>query len=145
MDASAECASSTVRALHAEVKAAHVSGQVPSTDQLGKWRKAAATVAKVCIAQERRIAAERHIHEVETTIMLEEMRGELVTREANAARTAERFRLLSGRVGNGSDCSAYDRAVQTAESVDATIRALCANPVSPGIQGTELLRSDLES
>lgn len=109
-----------------------------------RTRQQAAAIAKACIAQERKIAAERHRRDVEAAIMLAEMRSELVTREANAARTADRFRILSERSGSVSDTSAYDRAVQTAESVESTIRALCCHPdpleTNPG---TEMLRSDM--
>lgn len=76
----------------------------------------------------------------------QDMRSELVTREANAARTAERFRVLSEKNGNGSDCTAYDRALQTSASIDATIRALCPLPLpTTGLQCSELLRADLDA
>jgi hypothetical protein len=135
-------ASTKIRSLHAEIKSTHANQDVPSTEQLGEWRKAAASAARECIALERLIASEKHRHGVELEIMLEEMRSELVTREANAARTAERFRVLAEKNGGGSDSSAYDRAVQTAETVDAAVRALCCHTVA-ALPYTEMLRSDM--
>ena len=128
MAESYEAASLKVRLLHSEIKASHLQGTPPGVEKLQEWRQAAATTAKACILQERRIAAERLRHKVEAAIVLEELRSELVSREANAARTAERFRILAERSESAIAIGAYERAVRTAETVDAAISALSSQP-----------------
>ena len=78
----------------------------------------------------RTLHAQREQFSVETAVLMEEVRGELVDREANAARTAERYRIFVDREcghGCGVDVSsknAYDRALSSSRQIEATLFGL---------------------
>ena len=62
---------------------------------------------------------------VERSVMQNEMKGELLDREANSARTAERFRILNDK--QLAKQNVYDRAVASATSVERAIAKVCSN------------------
>lgn len=116
--------SELLRSLHAEVKEAAVSGAAANDDTLARWRRDTAVAARHALKLERTMHALTQRHKVERRIMLEEMRLELVFREASSARTAERFRVLSEKPSSRHDGQAFDRAMQAADTVEKSIRAL---------------------
>lgn len=77
--------------------------------------------------------AQRERHRVEMAVFSDEVRHELVDREASAARTADRFRILCER-DSGSARSAFDRALGSAAAVEATLACLC--PHAPSLNHT---------
>jgi len=76
-------------------------------------------------------------HKVELKVITEEMRRELVDREANSARVDERVRVMAER-DNGGKAGTYDRAVNSAASIHAAIGRLCGHTLNVG-NGTTLL------
>lgn len=131
------------RALHAEVKHASKAQEAVTPEKLDAWRTTAAATVKDIISMERKAHADSERHAVEMAVMREEMRSELVLREATAARTAERFRVLSERTGGGSDTHAYDMAVRTAGVVEESIRGLCSHALNVN-RGCQMLCDDVE-
>tara|TARA_Y100000389_G_scaffold161900_2_gene164477 strand:+ start:843 stop:1343 length:501 start_codon:yes stop_codon:yes gene_type:complete len=98
-------------------------GKVPS-ETLDDWRaivkrtnREIARLRTVCKLQEER-------HRVEMAVFSEEVRHELVDREASAARTADRFRVLYEKESGGAR-NMFDRAVASASAVDAALASLC--------------------
>ena len=108
-------------------------GQVPS-ETLNDWRgvvkRANQEIAKLKTLC--RMQGERH--RVEMAVFSEEVRQELVEREASAARTADRFRLLCERDTTGSARNVFDRALESSSAVEATLASLC--PHAPSLNHT---------
>ena len=111
-------------------------------DSIKEWKSAAAHIYKEIVTSNRQNDAERERMLIERAIIKEEMRDELVSREAIAARTAERFRALGERGGTGTG-NAIDRASRTAASIDACINQLNCHALSVN-QGTVLLHEQSE-
>lgn len=131
------------RALHAEVKQASKAEETVSPEKLAAWRVTAAATVKDIISLERKAHAESERQAVEMALMREEMRSELVFREATAARTAERFRVLADRSSGGNDTHAYDMAVHTAAVVEESIRGLCSHALNIN-RGCQMLHDNAE-
>tara|TARA_B100001079_G_scaffold241799_2_gene227494 strand:+ start:805 stop:1254 length:450 start_codon:yes stop_codon:yes gene_type:complete len=87
-------------------------------------------------------ATQAERHRVEMAVFSEEMRQELVDREASAARTADRFRVLCER-DSGSARTVFDRAVGSASSVEAALASLC--PHAPSLNHTSKVLSERSS
>lgn len=83
-----------------------------------------------------RLHAEIERHRVEMAVFSEEVRQELVQREASAARTADRFRVLHEKDG-GTTRSVFDRALASAHSVESSLADLC--PHEPCRRGCRVL------
>ena len=65
-------------------------------------------------------------HQGQMRLLREELRLELVSREAFSSRTADRFRLLRARdLGGSAAGRVFERATAGALSVNASIQALC--------------------
>jgi hypothetical protein len=131
-------ASDSIRALHGTMRNAIAQGDdgVP-VDSIKEWKSAVAHIYKAVVTSNRHADAERERMLIERAIIKEEMRDELVSREAIAARTAERFRALGERGGVGGG-NGIDRAFRTAASIDACINQLSCHALSVN-QGTVLL------
>lgn len=83
----------------------------------------------------RRLSASEARAQVEKALVAEEMRGELISREANAARTAERFRILAEKQGGAAT---HERAVNAAAVVEMQVAEMCSHPLNRS-NGTALL------
>lgn len=118
------------RALHAEVKQASKAEESVSPERLAAWRSTAAATVRDIISLERKAHAESERRTIEMAVMREEMRSELVLREATAARTAERFRVLADRTSGENETHAYDMAVRTAGVVEESIKGLCSHALN---------------
>lgn len=125
------------KALHSSIKQA-LSDDAPTVKAtLKEWKSSMAQMHKEVSSIRRQAAMQKEMHESTIALMREEMRDELVEREAVAARTAERFRSFCSR-GSPNMQSAFDRAARTASSIDACVNALSSESLNCS-QGTVLL------
>jgi hypothetical protein len=139
---------SRTKRAHAEMRACEDAGATGK--QVREWRGVAAQANKEIVRLQRELAMVRERAEVERAIITEELRGELVDREANAVRTADRFRDFCDRsstAARGAGASAgsasaveraYDRAQSAAAQIEAAIAALCTHSLNTS-GGTALL------
>ena len=136
-------ASDSIRALHGTMRNAIAQGNdgVP-VDSIKEWKSAVAHIYKAVVTSKRHNDAEHERILIERAIIKEEMRDELVSREAIAARTAERFRAIGERGGTGGG-NTIDRAMRTAASIDGCINQLNCHALSVN-QGTVLLHRQSE-
>ena len=129
---------SSTKQLYSDIKKAHEARQLPDEDELIQWRKTVSSANKTISFLLRTLNAQREQFRVETAVIMEEVRGELVDREANAARTAERYRLFVDREcghGGGVDAgskNAYDRALSSARQIEASLFGLGATATLAG-------------
>ena len=80
----------------------------------------------------RRESSDKARATAELDAMRSEMHAELVDREANAARVADRQRFLFERsTAQLGQCAAADRATQSAAFVEAALVSLCPHTVPP--------------
>ena len=121
---------SSTKQLYVDIKKAHEEQQLPDEEELAKWRKTVSSANKTISLLLKALNTQREQFRVETSVIMEEVRGELVDREANAARTAERYRLFIDREG-GHGCSvdvasknAYERALSSSRQIEATLFTL---------------------
>lgn len=121
-------AMAATKRVFSEIKQYELSGETPPKEVLSEWRNA----VKMANAEVSRLAKllnnSKERHAVDCAVLTEEIRGELVDREANTARTSERFRVMQDKVG-ASDCS-YDKAMHSAHLIEASIARLCAHPLN---------------
>ena len=110
----------TIKAMHGDMKTVIASENGADTDKVKEWKSIVHQLYKDLNAIRKRDAMETESHNLTVSIMREEMRDELVQREATSARTAERFRVFCSR-GNPQIVSAFDRAEKTASSIDASV------------------------
>jgi hypothetical protein len=117
----------------ADMRKLRDSGGQVSIETLNDWRAVVkrsnqeiARLKALCRMQEER-------RRVEMAVFSEEVRQELVEREASAARTADRFRLLCEKDA-GSARNVFDRALGSASAVEATLASLC--PHAPSLNHT---------
>lgn len=99
-------------------------------------KKLAARANKAVQAIQRCAHAESLRADVRESILREAVRGELIDREANAARVLERHRLFAEEGGSSSTApSTFERARTAAASVEASIASLCSHRSrhAPGI------------
>ena len=88
----------------------------------------AANANKAVQALRKHAASEAMVADVREGILREEVREELMDREANAARVLDRQRTLM-EVGAGGLAAVHERALQSASQIEASIGALC--PYAP--------------
>lgn len=126
---SARASLASTKRIHSEIKQHEQSGSTVSTETLSEWKSVVATANKELSKMVKKLSGVEERHRVEVSIVNEELRGELVDREANSARNAERFRMLLERDGNSSH---LDRAINSASVVEASIAALCPHGAGVG-------------
>lgn len=114
-----------LKALHTGIKQASNADDSEGFDRsiLKEWKSAVAQIHKELSEVRRKAVMEREMQNMTVTIMREEMRDELVEREAVSARTAERFRSFCSQAPQSIQ-SAFDRAARTAGSIDSCINGL---------------------
>ena len=126
------------------------NGICVQAEDLKQWRLALATANKQIHALHKLLCHADERHAVERAIVNEELRAELVDREANAARVSDRFRAIAeqcrGEVSTNSNVdstfdSTFDRASQAANRIESTISALCPHTLISVGQGTRMLMS----
>lgn len=113
---------SEARQAFRSVKRAEKSGDAPQPGDLKHWKAVLKSTHDSLRALNVAVHTERARHAVEKALLVAEVHEELVTREACAARRAERFRTLEQR--NEGSASTYDRAVSTAMVVHGAIAKL---------------------
>lgn len=129
---------SCTKQLYADIKKAHNAQQLPDEEELARWRKTVSSANKTISFLLRALHAQREQFRIEHAVIMEEVRGELVDREANAARTAERYRIFVDREdghGCGVDVSsknAYDRALGSSRQIQAALFGLGATATLAG-------------
>lgn len=127
-----------IRALHAELKDCVEKDEV-SIEEVRRWKIEMASIFKEFNTLRKSVEAANERHLAELAMLNEEMRDELVSREAVAARTADRFRTF----GESSATHAtFDKAHNTASAIELSIAALCSNSLSVN-QGTEQLHRQI--
>jgi len=141
-DAQRECLE-TIKSMHSDMKTVIASENGADTDKIKEWKSIVHQLYKDLNAIRKRDAMETELHNSTVSIMREEMRDELVQREAIAARTAERFRVFCSR-GTPQIASAFDRAARTASSIDASVNALSCSSLMSN-QGTVILHQQATS
>ena len=116
-------------------------GRGATGEQVRQWRAVTAQANKEIVRLQRELAGVRERAEVERAILNEEVRGELVDREANGVRTADRYRAIYERQVNTLDQSeasgVYERAMRAAANIEAAIAGLCTHSLRNA--GTALL------
>ena len=105
-----------------EVKSAEKSGNPPSAADLKKWKAVLKLSHEALRSLNLSMHAERARHACEKALLLSEVHEELISRESNAARTAERFRVLEQR--NEGSLSTYDKALTAAGVIQGAIGKL---------------------
>lgn len=130
MDSAKSSLASTKR-IHASIKKHEADGTSPDTHELKEWRTVVAAANKELSRMVKKLANQDERHKVEMAMINEEVRGELVDREANNARVAERFRMQLDRENSSLS---FDRALNSASVVESSIAALCphVNGMSSG-------------
>lgn len=102
---------------------------------LAAVKSTAKKLNKLLLVLSRQQHFEKSRSTTENDVLRGEMHAELVDREANAARVAERQRFLFERAAaQQGQAAAGDRAAQSAAFVEAALVSLCPHtmPVSPG-------------
>ena len=130
--------SGDIKAIHRDIKSCISSEGEVDRETMKKWKKELANTYRTTGLIKQTTNAMDERHKIEFSIMKEEMRDELVLREAIAARTAERFRVLNERASTGDAVSPFDRALHTAASIDAAIGAIGCHVMGVN-KGTEFL------
>lgn len=111
-----------------EMKQCEQTATAPSTEMISSWRSVVRTANAELVRMSRQLACVNEMHRVQMCILLEEMQKELVDREANVARTAERYRVLQDR--SASTGITYERAVSSASVVESAIAQICPHALS---------------
>jgi len=124
--------------IYSEMRKQEADPAAVTKTNLSDWKAVVAAANKELARMSKRLKALEERQTVDRTVMKEEMRCELVDREANSARTADRFRVLFERNG-GSGRSTLERARWSNTAIECSIGCLCPHPL--GINpGTCLLR-----
>lgn len=103
------------------VKSAEKGGCPPCSDDLKQWKAVLKRSHEALRSLNIALHSERSRHECERALLLSEVHEELVCREANCARTAERFRVLEQRE---TGVSTFDRALSAAGVIQNAIGKL---------------------
>lgn len=119
--------------IFSEMRSLRDTGAPVSRETLDDWREVVKRSNQEIARLKRQHAAQAERHRVEMAVFSEEVRHELVDREANAARTADRLRVLFER-DSGSARNVFDRAMGSASAVEATLASLC--PYTPSLNHT---------
>jgi hypothetical protein len=103
-------------------------------------------IAKLCAKKAKNYNRELHMLKLrsrtERDILRNELRSDGVDREANAARVAERQRILFERSSaQAGALSAYDRASSSASYVEAALASLCPVTLMRHCEGSEVLHA----
>ncbi len=122
---------------HKEMKTHARDTSSIDADTLSRWRTTMAEANKEIARLSRLLTHENERHKIDIAVITEEMRRELVDREANSARVDERYRVMAEK-DSGGRSGTYDRAVNSALSIDACIGQLCAHALNVNT-GTTLL------
>ena len=109
---SAKSALASTKRTHAAIKKHEDDGTSPDSQELREWRTVVAAANKELSRMVKKLANQEERHKVEMAMINDEVRGELVDREANNARVAERFRMQLERE---SSSLSFDR-VRTVDS-----------------------------
>ena len=136
MESARESLASTKR-IHSEMKQHEQRGDSVSTKTLSEWKCVVASANKELSKILKKMSSIEERHRVEVSIVNEELRSELVDREANGVRIAERFRMILEREGNSSQ---LDRAINSTSVVEASIAALCPNASGVGLGTVTMLK-----
>lgn len=123
--------------IHGEIKKREREPHSVTRKELQDWKNVVFCANLEISKISKRLKALEERSSVERAVMKEEMRCELVDREANNARTADRFRCLSER-DNSSLTVTLDRARAASTSIECSIGCLCPHPGGPN-QGTQIL------
>ena len=136
--AAPQSALSRTKRAHAEMRGLEAAGATGK--QVREWRGVVAQANRELAQLQRKLAAVRERAAVEHAVMLEEVRAELVAREANAVRTADRFRDFCARTsssvdGDGSTAGerAFERAQSAAASIEASLAGLCTHSLNANV------------
>lgn len=127
--------------VYAEMKQMEGNPEQVTADQLAAWKSTVATANKEIGRLARRLKMEMERQQVERCVVREEMRCELVDREANSARTADRFRVLHEKEG-GAGRSILERASWSNSAIECSIACLCPHPAGVGPGGLLIQRTD---
>jgi hypothetical protein len=114
-----------------EMKQCEQEGNTPSTTTIADWRAVVRKANSEILHMARKVATDKERHIVEMSVISEEMRSELVDREANVARTAERFRVLQDRSGSTGN-NTYERAVSSSSVIESAIAQICSHTLNKG-------------
>lgn len=127
-----QSALSTTKRAWKEMKEHEVQGA--PAKKIKEWRAVTAQANKEIVKLQRELEATRQRATVERDILAEEMRSELVSREANAVRTADRYSAFSDRLDDDSATAkgVYQRAVRAAASIEASLAGLCTHALNVG-------------
>jgi hypothetical protein len=138
---SAKATTDKIRGLHAGLKAAIESNEV-SEESVREWKQTTAQLFKEFNGFRKAASAADERSRAERAMLREEMRDELVSREAVGARTAERFRAFSEQSG-ATTGGLFDRASRTAGAIEMSINDISRHSLSVN-QGTVLLHEQME-
>ena len=122
-----------------EMRKCRDSNSTVTPEALSEWKDVTQRSNQVIARLARTIATQAERHRIEMAVFTEEVRQELVDREASAARTADRFRVLCERDG-GSTHALFDRAIGSSTAVEAALASLC--PHGPSLNHTSKALAD---
>jgi len=95
---------------------------------LEKLRRLSRAAEREAAALKRREAFAKERAGIEKDVLREEIRSDMVDREANAARVAERQRILFGRTcALAGQLSSNDSAATSANYIEKALSSLCPN------------------
>ena len=97
-----------------------------------KWRMAFIQINKAAVELEKRMQLRERQHETELQMLREAVRSELIDREGNAARVAEKQRLHLEQVSNGNTGGAVmDLIPKSVNAVEQALSQLSSVAVAP--------------
>jgi hypothetical protein len=128
-----------IRALHSQLKTA-IDNEGVSIDEVKQWKLTLAEVFREFNTFRKEVAQSDERHRAELSVLNEEMHDELVSREAIAARTADRFRALAE---SSAPHAVFDKAYNTAAVIELSIASLSSHSLSVN-QGTVQLHQQLQ-
>ena len=111
-----------------EMKSCKKEKRAPPPKMIRDWQAVVRAANAEISRMSKQMAASEERHNVEMSVISEEMHSELVDREANTARTAERFRMLQDR--SGSNGNAYEKAISSSSVVESAIAQICCHSLN---------------
>ena len=142
-DHSAKPVMRRIKQLYREQKNKLESEDDISKDTLQSWHAETGFIYKEVNAMRKVVAASEERTRAEKAMLREEMRDELMLREATNARTAERFRAFAEQ-DQSLNANAFDRALRTASAIERSINEISRHTTSVN-QGTVLLHRQATS